>query len=146
MTDTTGAIGAVAISWQVGDELPRRTLGPVTRLQLIKYAGASGDFNPIHTIDGAAADAGLPGVIQHGMLTMAEMGRLFSPYLAGGYVERFEARFSGMVFVDDVLTVGGTITGVESRDDGTAYLCDVYANNQKGQAVATGRVAFLAPP
>jgi len=68
MTNTTATI-----TWQAGDELPARTLEPVTRLQLIKYGGASGDYNPIHTIDQAAAEAGLTGVIQHGMLTMAEM-------------------------------------------------------------------------
>ncbi len=129
--------------WQAGDELPARTLEPVTRLQLIKYAGASGDYNPIHTIDQAAAEAGLDGVIQHGMLTMAGMGRLFSPYLDQGYIQRFETRFTGMVFVGDALTVGGACTGVEARDGGTAYLFDVYTNNQQGKAVATGRITFL---
>ena len=134
------------ITWQAGDALPTRTLEPVTRLQLIKYAGASGDYNPIHTIDQAASEAGLTGVIQHGMLTMAEVGRLFSPYQDQGYVQRFETRFTGMVQLGDVLTIGGTVAGVESREDGMAYLCDVYANNQDGQAVATGRVTFLATP
>ncbi|MCA1599212.1 MAG: dehydratase, partial [Chloroflexi bacterium] len=76
------------ITWQAGDALPARTLEPVTRLQLIKYAGASGDYNPIHTIDQAASEAGLTSVIQHGMLTMAEVGRLFSPYQDQGYVQR----------------------------------------------------------
>ena len=65
------------ISWNAGEELPSITLPPVTRLDLIKYAGASGDYNPIHTIDEEAARAGLPGVIAHGMLTMAVMGRRF---------------------------------------------------------------------
>ncbi len=129
-------------AWQAGDELPAQTLEPVTRLKLITYAGASGDYNPIHTIDQAAADAGLNGVIQHGMLTMAELGRLFSPYQEEGYIRRFETRFTGMVFVGDALTVGGKVTGVERRTEGTDYLCDVYATNQKGQTVATGRVTF----
>ncbi len=134
------------LGWQAGDELPARTLEPVTRLQLIKYAGASGDYNPIHTVDQAAADAGLDGVIQHGMLTMAGMGALFSPYLDQGFVQRFETRFTGMVFVGDALTVGGACVGVEAREDGAAYLFDVYTNNQQGKGVATGRVTFLVPP
>ena len=71
-------------AWKVGDELKVQTLPPITRLQLIKYAGASGDFNPIHTIDAAAEEAGLPGIIAHGMLTLATMGLLFSPYLEDG--------------------------------------------------------------
>jgi acyl dehydratase len=134
-----------APAWQAGDPLPAHTLEPVTRLKLIKYAGASGDYNPIHTIDQAAADAGLAGVIQHGMLSMAELGHLFSPYQGAGYVRRFETRFTGMVFVGDALTVGGTVTGVEHLAEGTAYLCDVRAANQKGQTIATGRVMFLVP-
>ncbi len=130
-------------SWQTGQELPVLTLPPVTQLQLIKYAGASGDYNPIHTIDQAASDAGLPAVIQHGMLTMAAMGRLFSPYLDRGIIHRFETRFAGMVFVGDVLTVGGRATGGEQTSQGEIYTFDVYVNNQKGQAAATGKIAFL---
>jgi acyl dehydratase len=65
--------------WSVGDELEERTLPPVDRMRLIKYAGASGDFNPIHLVDEAAEAADLPGVIAHGMLTVATMGLLFPP-------------------------------------------------------------------
>ncbi len=132
-----------AINWAVGQELEPRTLPPVTRLKLIRYAGASGDYNPIHTIDQGATDAGLPGVIQHGMLTMAEVGRLFSPYLGQGIVQHFETRFSGMVFLDDALTIGGTVTGIDETGHGRAYRFDVYSKNQKGQNVATGKVTFV---
>lgn len=134
------------LAWQLGEELPSQTLEPVTRLQLIKYAGASGDYNPIHTIDQAAADAGLPGVIAHGMLTMATMGRLFSPYLDRGFIQHFETRFAGMVFVGDTLTIGGRVTGSGHTDQGTTYLFDAYAKNQKGQLVATGKVTLLIYP
>lgn len=61
---------------QVGSELENITLSPVTRLDLIKYAGASGDFNPIHTIDEEAEKAGLPGIIAHGMWTMGNLAKL----------------------------------------------------------------------
>src|SRR5690242_7928034 len=99
------------------------TLDPIDRLQLIKYAGASGDFNLIHTIDRAATDAGLPRIIAHGMLTMATIARLFSPYLAEGFLKKYELRFTGMVFVDDVLTAAGTIKGSERVAQGTLYSC-----------------------
>lgn len=131
-------------AWRVGEELPAQTYEPVTRLQLIKYAGASGDFNPIHTIDQAAAEAGLPGVIQHGMLTMATIGRLFSPYQDRGFVQRFDVRFSGMVGLGDVVTVGGRVSGHETAERVDAYLCEVYARNQDGQDLATGSVTFVA--
>ncbi|PRX41014.1 acyl dehydratase [Planifilum fimeticola] len=131
------------ISWKPGDELPSITLPPVTRLDLIKYAGASGDFNPIHTIDEEAARAGLSGVIAHGMLTMAVMGRLFSPYLEHGFIKGFQTRFTGMVLVGDVLTVGGKVLGVESAEQGDLYSFDVFTRNQKGETVASGKVEFL---
>ena len=129
--------------WKAGEDLEPRTLPPVTRLQLIKYAGASGDFNPIHTIDEAAEGAGLKGVIAHGMLTLATMGLLFSPYLEHGYVRDFRARFSGMVYVGDVLEIGGSVTGVEETDGGTLYTFDVFSRRGAGDAVASGSVGFL---
>lgn len=129
--------------WEVGDELKPRTLPPVTRLQLIKYAGASGDFNPIHTIDEAAEKAGLKGVIAHGMLTLATMGVLFSPYLEHGYVKDFRARFSGMVYVGDVLEIGGRVTGVEETEEGRLYAFDVFSRRGEEDVVATGTVGFL---
>ena len=129
--------------WSVGDELGPRTLPPVTRLQLIKYAGASGDFNPIHTVDEAAEKAGLKGVIAHGMLTLATMGVLFSPHLQYGYVKDFRARFSGMVYVGDVLEVGGRVTGVEETGEGRLCSFDVFSRRDEDDVVASGTVGFL---
>jgi len=132
------------INWQVGQDLEARTLEPVTRLQLIKYAGASGDFNPIHTIDEAAANAGLPGVIAHGMLTMARLSQLFSPYLlAHGFIKRFEARFVSMVFVGDVLTIGGQTVGRTATEEGDIYSFTVFARNQHDRPVAAGQIEFF---
>lgn len=136
-------INQSSLQWEVGEELATHTLEPATRLQLIKYAGASGDFNPIHTIDEAAAKAGLPGVIAHGMLTMAAMGRLFSPYLEVGFIKEFHTRFAGMVFVGDTITIGGKVAGKEETEEGTVYLFDVFARNQKQSDVALGKVSFF---
>ena len=90
-------IGNGGATGSVGEELEERVLPPVHREQLRKYAEASGDVNPIHLSDEAAEAAGLPGVIAHGMLTVATMGLLFSPYLEHGHVKSFRSRFSGMV-------------------------------------------------
>jgi acyl dehydratase len=128
--------------WSAGDELEERKLPPIDRMRLIKYAGASGDFNPIHLVDEAAAEAGLPGIIAHGMLTVATMGLLFSPYLEYGYVKTFRSRFSGMVFLDDVLRVGGRVSSVEETKEGRLYAFEVYARRDE-VTVASGEVGFL---
>lgn len=128
--------------WSAGDELRERRLPPVDRVRLIKYAGASGDFNPIHLVDDAAEEAGLPGIIAHGMLTVATMGLLFSPYLEHGYVKTFRSRFSGMVFLGDVLRVGGRVLDVETTREGLLYTFEVYARRDE-DIVASGEVGLL---
>ncbi len=85
-------------SLEVSDQLPSVELEPVDRLTLIKYAGASDDYNPIHTIDQEAQNAGLPGIIAHGMWTMGNLSRLFSAHIEEGYIEDYRVRFTGMVF------------------------------------------------
>ena len=130
--------------WTVGEELEERVLPPIHRGQLRKYAEASGDPNPIHLSDEAAEEAGLPGVIAHGMLTVATMGLLFSPYLEHGYVKAFRSRFSGMVFLGDRLRVGGRVTDVDRTIEGRLYTFEVYAR-RNGDTVTSGEVEFLVP-
>jgi acyl dehydratase len=128
--------------WNIGDEFESHILPPVTRIQLIKYAGASGDYNPIHTVDEAAEEAGLPGVIAHGMLTAATMSLPLSPYLEHGYVRELEARFSGMVYLGDEITIGGHASGIENSEEGCVYTFEVHASNGES-TVASGTVSFL---
>ena len=128
--------------WRVGDELDERTLPPVTRSQLSRYAEASGDHNPIHTSDRAAEEAGLSGIIAHGMLTAAAMGLPFSPYLEHGYVRELKVRFSGMVYPGDEIAVGGHVTGAEETTEGCLYAFEIHA--RKGEdVVASGTASFV---
>jgi acyl dehydratase len=131
-----------ALSWAVGDELERHTLPPVIRIRLITYAGASGDFTPIHLVDEAAKEAGLPGIIAPRMLTVATMGLLFFPYLEHGYVKGFRSRLLGMVSLGDVLRVSGRVSGVKEIGQGRLYAFDVYAL-RGDDTVASGSVEFL---
>ncbi len=106
---------------EVGTELPARTF-PVTRADLVRYCGASGDFNVIHWNERVAKAVGLPDVIAHGMYTMAVAGRTVSEWAGDpGAVEEYTVRFSRPVVVPDddrgaELTVRGTVE--EKRDDG----------------------------
>jgi len=84
-----------------GTEIPQQTYR-VTRLDLVKYAGASGDFNDIHWSDRAARAVGLPGVIAHGMYTMAQAGKLVSEWAGDpGAITDFSVRFSSMIPIPD---------------------------------------------
>lgn len=121
-----------------GQSLEEVTLEPVTRLDLIKYAGTSGDFNPIHTIDEEAAKAGLPGIIAHGMWTMGNLAKLFTPYYEEGFIQDFTVRFTGMVFLNDVLTLQAE---VEEKSE-QSIVFNVSAINQNGKTVIKGKVKF----
>lgn len=86
---------------QVGTQLPERRF-PITRMSLVRYAGASGDFNVIHQSERVARAVGLPDVIAHGMLTMAEAGLVVTDWAGDpGAVTSFSVRFSSPVVVPD---------------------------------------------
>lgn len=125
--------------FQEGDSLPPIQLAPVTRLDLIKYAGASGDFNPIHTIDAEAEGAGLPGIIAHGMWTMGNLAKIFTPYLEEGFIQDYAIRFKGMVFLEDVITLKATV--VEKKQKQVIF--QVQAVNQSDKDVLKGDLVFL---
>lgn len=99
---------------EIGQEIPPVDY-PVRRVDLIKYAGASGDFNPIHWNERFAKAVGLPDVIAHGMFTMAQAGRFVCDWAGDpGAIVDFGVRFSSMVVVPDddkgaVITVSGVI-------------------------------------
>ncbi|MBQ0922825.1 MaoC family dehydratase [Saccharopolyspora endophytica] len=106
----------------VGDELPPLSV-PLERSDLVRYAGASGDFNPIHWNERFAKEVGLPDVIAHGMLTMALAGRVVSSWTGDpGAIVRYSVRFTRPVVVPDdgsgaVVELGGKVAKI--NDDGT---------------------------
>ncbi len=106
------------MSWDVGHEFEPQSYA-VTRADLIRYAGASGDFNPIHWSDRVATSVGLPGVVAHGMYTLALVGQALVAWVGDpARVESFGARFTKPVVVPDDdegtwVDVSGRVTGVE---------------------------------
>jgi acyl dehydratase len=123
---------------QVGESVQEIQLEPVSRIDLIKYAGASGDFNPIHTIDEEAKKAGLPGIIAHGMWTMGNLAKLFTPYYEEGYVKDYSIRFKNMVFLNDVISLQASLKEVNEPN----LRFQVQAVNQNGNEVLKGEVLF----
>jgi acyl dehydratase len=130
---------------EVGQEIAERTY-PVRRIDLVKYAGASGDFNPIHWNDTIAKSVGLPDVIAHGMFTMAEGGRFVTDWAGDpGAVLAYGVRFSSMVVVPNEgaeISVSGKIE--EKLDDNAVVVAlTARANGEKvlTRAKATVRLA-----
>lgn len=121
-----------------GDRLPQIELDPVSRLDLIKYAGASGDFNPIHTIDDEAERAGLPGIIAHGMWTMGNLAKIFTPHLEEGFIQHYGIRFRGMIFLGDVITLKATVA--EKQEKQVTF--EIQAINQHNKEVLAGELIF----
>ena len=119
---------------EAGDTLPEQTY-TVTRADLVRYAGASGDFNPIHWSDRVATSVGLPGVIAHGMYTLALAARALDTWAGGpGHVVELGAKFSKPVVVPDDdrgvdVVVRGTVK--EVADDGVKVALEVTCNGEK---------------
>jgi len=126
---------------EVGTELAEQTY-PVERLNLVMYAGASGDFNPIHWNEQVAKSVGLPDVIAHGMFTMAQGGRFVTDWVGDpGAVLDYGVRFSGMVVVPNEggtsIVVSGVVeqklednkvvVGITARVDGQKVLTQAKA-------------------
>jgi acyl dehydratase len=119
---------------KAGDELPEQTY-TVTRADLVRYAGASGDFNPIHWSDRVATSVGLPGVIAHGMFTMALAARALDTWAGGpGRVAELGCKFTKPVVVPDddagvEVVVRGTVKNVS--DEGVHVSLEVTCGNDK---------------
>jgi acyl dehydratase len=131
---------------EVGQEIPERTY-PVRRVDLVKYAGASGDFNPIHWDEKFAKSVGLPDVIAHGMFTMAEGGRFVTDWAGDpGAVIDYGVRFSSMVVVpyDDSaeIVISGKIED-KLEDNAVVIALTARSNGEKvlTRAKATVRLA-----
>ena len=130
---------------QTGDALPEQTF-TVTRADLVRYAGASGDFNPIHWSERVATSVGLPGVIAHGMFTMALAARALDTWAgAPGRVRELGCKFTKPVVVPDddtgvTVSVKGTVTQV--TDDAAHIALEVTCGDVKvlGQPRAVLRV------
>ena len=130
---------------QVGDELPKLVKGPVTHLQLVRYAGASGDFNPLHTDPKIGEALGIGGIIAHGMLIMGFVGQLLSDYVGPTALRKFNARFKGMTRIGDEITCTGTISEKYEADGEARIAGKVQAADQNGDVKVTGTFVAALP-
>jgi acyl dehydratase len=140
MTITSSSITPSFESVAVGDELGSITQ-QVDRARLIRYAGASSDFNKIHWSESAAAAVGLPGILAHGMLTMALAGRVVTDWAKDpGAVREFGTRFTRPVYVpDDAVGAAIEFTGVVAALDAEARTARVDVTAKFNGRTVLGR-------
>jgi acyl dehydratase len=129
---------------KIGDELPPLVKGPVQQIQLTRYAGASGDFNPIHQDDEFAKAAGMGGVFAHGMLSMGFVAQAVTDWAGAGRVRRLGVRFAALVRLKDTVTCRGRVVGTSQKDGVNLVELDVWAENGKGEKVVTGKATVTA--
>ena len=128
-----------ASSLRVGARHSAEVVNNLTRSQIVQYAGASGDFNPLHTDEVYATQvAGYPSVFAHGMLTMGMTGRMLTDYVGDGRLLHFGGRFTAQVWPGDTLTATATVTVIESRDGIAVADFDVETRNQSDVTVFHG--------
>lgn len=124
---------------KVGDNHEAVVIENVSRTHTVKYAGASGDFNPLHHDDGLAQSmGGYPTIFAHGMLSMGLTGRMLTDWLGPTNLKKFGVRFTRQVWPGDTLTAKGEVTGVEEKDGQQLATIRVVTVNQNGEPVVEG--------
>ncbi|MCO7191533.1 MaoC family dehydratase [Pseudonocardia sp. McavD-2-B] len=133
-----------------GDALPSLTV-QVTRADLVRYAGASGDLNPIHWSDRVAAVAGLPGVIAHGMLSMALAGRVLTAWTGDpAAIRSYGTRFTRPVVVPDddagaTVELSGTVAEVREEGGERIAVVDLKAAFEGKTVLGRARAEVVLP-
>jgi acyl dehydratase len=132
---------------KAGDSRRQVVAESLTRTQIVQYAGASGDYNPLHTDEPFARDvAGYPGVFAHGMLTMGMTARVLTDWAGDSRLLSYGVRFTAQVWPGDTLTTTATIREVTEHDGAPVALIDVVTANQDGTPVITGTATARLDP
>src|ERR1700722_19133145 len=129
----------------VDTQAPARHFGPLTRQMFARYAGASGDLNPMHYDDQLAQSAGYRSVFAQGMFSAALLAGFATDWLGADRVRRFGVRFREQVWPGDVLTCSGVVTAVSAESDAERVSVELTATRQTGGVAITGTADFLVP-
>ncbi|HET9733228.1 MAG TPA: MaoC/PaaZ C-terminal domain-containing protein [Acidimicrobiales bacterium] len=140
-------MGLSAAKLKVGDVHEVVVVDDLTRTQVVQYAGASGDYNPLHTDEVFATKvAGYPSVFAHGMLTMGMTGRMLTDYVGDGRLTSFGGRFTSQVWPGDTLTARATVEAVHRDEAGALVDLAVSTVNQDGVEVFAGSATARLDP
>ncbi len=129
---------------KIGDTRTERVVENLTRTQLVQYAGASGDYNPLHTDEVYVTQvAGYPSVFAHGMLTMGLSGKVVTDWVGADRVRKYGVRFTNQVWPGDSLDTTVTVTAIRNEDGKTFADFSVSTVNQDGREVVSGSATAL---
>lgn len=132
---------------KVGDIHEEQIVDNLTRTQLVQYAGASGDYNPVHTDEVFSTKvAGYPSVFAHGMLSMGMTGKMLTNYVGDGRLTKYGVRFTRQVWPGDSLTAKATVKEIRQEEGGHIVDLDVSTVNQDGQEVISGYASARVDP
>jgi len=140
-------VGVSAKDLSVGDSREMVLVDDLSRTQIVQYAGASGDYNPLHTDEKFATEAaGYPGVFAHGMLTMGMTGRLLTDWMGDGRLTKYGVRFSKQVWPGDTLTATAVVEAI--REENGEWFADLSVEtvNQDGDPVVRGSATARLDP
>ena len=132
-------------SLSVGDE-KREEFPALTRTMFVKYAGASGDFNPMHHDDTIAAQVGNPSVFGHGMLTAGLMARVVKDWFGPEAMRRFSVRFAKQVWPGETITFTAVVTGKRAEGGNDLVDLELKAANADGEEKLSGSATALVAP
>ncbi|WP_255152161.1 MaoC family dehydratase [Halorarius halobius] len=135
----------VAGQLEVGQTGPSLVVDDLSRKDIVKYAGASGDFNPIHYSDAYAKQAGNKSVFAHGMMSAGFVSRLLCDWFGLGNITQFSTRFQRQVWPGDTLTVRGRITDLDRRAESVIVTAEVTVSNQDDQTVIDAQASSTVP-
>jgi acyl dehydratase len=131
----------------VGDVHEAVVVDNLTRTQIVQYAGASGDYNPIHTDEVFATKvAGYPSVFAHGMLTMAMTGRMLTDWVGDGRLTAFGVRFSRQVWPGDTLTARATVEAIREEEGRHFVDLALSTRDQNDEEVISGSATARVDP
>ena len=123
----------------IGDSYSEVIVDDLTRTQIVQYAGASGDYNAVHSDEKFFTEvAGFPTVFAHGMLTMGMTGRMLTNYVGDGRLTYYGVRFVNQVWPGDTLTARAEVAAVREEDGGTVVDLTISTTNQDEKFVLTG--------
>ena len=124
---------------EIGDQLPPLTLRPINQDDLVLYANASGDQNPIHINQNFAKKSGLPNVIAHGMLIMSYLGRLLTNFIPQSSIKNFTVQFSNMTHLNQQVICTGKVLEKDSIDGKEVVTISLKVEDLQGEKKIIGQ-------